>query len=179
MTRVISIITTFVVVCAVGCATAPKSSGEQQALTNQANATLASMTTRDPGLHDLLARSAGYAVFPGIDKAAWGVGGAWGRGVLYEGGVPRGFVQLTQASFGFQGGAQQLSELVVFSSNDALNKLKAGKFELGGNLSAIAITTGAAAAARFANGVAVFQLPKAGLMVEASVAGQRLDYSGT
>jgi len=178
MTRLISFITTFLVVCAVGCATAPKSGGEQQALINDANATLASMTTRDPGLHDLLARSAGYVVFPGIGKAAWGVGGAWGRGVLYENGQPHGFVQLTQASFGFQGGAQKLAELIVFSSNDALNNLKGGKFELGGNLSAVVVTTGAAAAARFANGVAVFQLPKGGLMVEASVAGQRLDYSG-
>jgi len=179
MTRLISFITTFLVVCAVGCSTAPKSSGEQQALTNQANATLAEMTSRDPGLHDLLARSAGYAVFPGIGKAAWGVGGAWGRGVLYEQGQPRGYVQLSQASFGFQGGAQKMAELVVFSSRGALDNLKGGKFELGGELSAVAITTGAAAAARFANGVAVFQLPKAGLMVEASVAGQRLDYSGT
>ena len=34
-------------------------------------------------------------------------------------------------------------------------------------------------ASMFANGVAVFQLPKTGLMVEASVAGQKLDYQGT
>ena len=179
MTRIITLVTTFLVGCAVGCSTAPKSSGDRQALISKANATLAQMVARDPGINDLLNRSAGYVVFPGIGKAGLGVGGAYGRGVLYEHGRPEGYVALTQGSFGLQAGAQSLAELIVFSDNNALAKLKGGKFELGGELSAIAITTGAAAAVRFANGVAVMQLPETGLMVEASVAGQKLDYQGT
>lgn len=178
MTRLISFITTVLVVCAAGCATAPKSTTDREALISKSNATLAQMVGRDPGINDLLNRSVGYVVFPGIGKAAWGVGGAFGRGVLYENGRPTGYVSLTQASFGFQAGGQSLAELIVFNTRDAVDNLKSGKFELGGNLSAVAITTGAAAAARFANGVAVLQMPKAGLMVEASVEGQRLEYQG-
>jgi lipid-binding SYLF domain-containing protein len=179
MTRIISLLASVLVVCAVGCATAPRSAGDRQALITQANATIAQMTARDPGLHDLLNRSVGYVVFPGIGKAGLGVGGAFGRGVLFQHGHPEGYVSLTQGSFGLQAGAQSLAELIVFNDRNSLDQLKAGKYELGGNLSAVVVTTGAAAAVRFANGIAVFQMPNGGAMVEASIEGQKLDYQGT
>ena len=52
-----------------------------------------------------------------------------------------------------------------------------GKAQLSGQLSAVAVTSGAAASTRFKNGVAVFSATKGGLMLEASVGGQKFGYS--
>ena len=43
-------------------------------------------------------------------------------------------------------------------------------------MSAVALTAGAAGAARFEGGVAVFQLPKGGLMAAAAINGQKLNF---
>ncbi len=160
----------------VGCATAPKTVEEQQSLETRAGATLRDMTARDAGLQDLLDHSAGYAVFPDIGKAGFWVGAAWGRGILYQNGKFAGFVQLSQGSFGAQIGAQSMAELIVFQDLNALERLKAGTFELGADASAVALTTGAAASARFNSGVAVFAMPRGGAMVELTVSGQKISY---
>ncbi len=159
-----------------GCATAPRTVSERQSLEARALATVGDMNARDPGLHDLLAHSAGYAVFPDIGKAGFAVGAAWGRGVLFDHGVADGYLQLTQGSFGAQIGAESAAELVVFRDQYAIDRLKAGTFQLGADASAVALTAGAAAEARFADGVAVFEVPLGGAMVELSVSGQKLSY---
>jgi len=169
---------TFTMVALAACATAPSTTTSRQNLELRARATVQEMTNRDPGLQALLDHSAGYAVFPDIGKAGVVVGGAFGRGVLFEHGGSSGFVSLTQGSVGAQLGGQTLSELIVFHDQFALDRLKAGSFELGANVSAVAITTGAAASARFADGVSVFAIPRGGLMAEISVSGQKLSYQG-
>ena len=133
----------------------------------------------DPGMEQFLNKAAGYAMFPSIGKAAWIVGGAYGKGILYEKGTMTGYVDMSQASVGLQGGAEDYSELVVFDTPEALARLKDSKFEAGANLSAVALKEGASSAAKFQDGVAVFTASKAGLMVEASVSGQKFRYSPT
>ena len=44
------------------------------------------------------------------------------------------------------------------------------------NASAVAIKTGAAAAAKYEDGVAVFTMPRRGLMAEASIGGQKFTF---
>ena len=51
-----------------------------------------------------------------------------------------------------------------------------GNFEFGAQASAIAVTAGASADAAYSDGVAVFTLPKGGLMYEASIAGQKFGF---
>jgi len=177
MTKLITTLTSLMVALA-ACATAPSTTASRENMESRARATVREMTARDPGLQDLLTHSAGYAVFPEIGKAGFVVGGAFGRGVLFEHGGPNGFVSITQGSFGAQLGGQTLSELIVFRDRYAVDRLKAGSFELGANMSAVAITTGAAASARFTDGVTVFTLPRGGLMAEISVSGQKLSYQG-
>ena len=175
MKKLITILAT-TMFAVLGCATAPKTVGDRQRLETRAQATLQEMLAHDPGLHDLLADSAGYVVFPEIGKGGVGVGAAWGRGMLFERGQPVGFVELSQASVGAQLGGQTIAELVVFRDRYSIEQLKAGQYQLGTNASAVALTTGAAASAPFADGVAVFTLPRGGLMVEISVSGQKLSY---
>ena len=121
------------------CATAPRTADDKVDLYVQADQTLGSMRSRDPGLNELLHRSAGYVVFPSIGKGAFVAGGAYGRGILYENGQRRGFVELNQASIGAQIGAQTFSELIVFTNPLDVSKLKMGDFSLGANVSAIVL----------------------------------------
>jgi lipid-binding SYLF domain-containing protein len=158
------------------CATAPRTDSARQNLEASAEATLESMRTRDPGLRDLLGSSAGYVVFPDIGKGGAVVGAAYGRGILFEHGRPAGYVELNQGSIGAQLGGQSFEELIVFHDRDAVDRLKAGTFELGANASAVALTAGAAAGTTFRDGVAVFTVPRGGLMAELSISGQKLNF---
>ena len=159
-----------------GCATAPKTASEQQALVQRAQATVQTMVARDPSLQQVLNMSVGYAVFPDIGKAGFIAGGAHGRGVVFEQGRVTGFVNLTQGSVGAQIGAQSFAELVVFRDPNALTRLKLGQFSLAANASAVAITAGAGASATFRSGVAVFVMPRGGAMAELSVGGQQINF---
>ncbi|MCI0366096.1 MAG: hypothetical protein L0Y44_03460 [Phycisphaerales bacterium] len=114
-------------------------------------------------------------MFPTVGKGGAGVGGAFGRGVVYELGEIIGFTSLTQASFGLQLGGQTYSELILFDQ-PALQRFKRGEFSLSAQASAVAVTAGAAANARFQNGVMVFTLGQKGLMYEASVGGQKFSF---
>jgi lipid-binding SYLF domain-containing protein len=158
------------------CATAPKTEAGRQSLEARAAATLDSMRARDPGLQSVLDSAYGYAVFPDIGKAGVVVGAAYGRGILYEHGRPSGFVELNQGSIGAQLGGQTFSELIVFRDRLGVDTLKAGRFTLGANASAVALTAGAAASAEFTDGVAVFTMPLGGLMAELTISGQQLNY---
>ena len=146
-------------------------------LVDEARQTVALYGKTDPGLDSFLQRSVGYVVFPGIGKGGLGIGAAHGTGILFEKGAPVGKVTLNQVSIGAQAGGQEFSEIVFFEVPKTLAELKQGKAQLSGQLSAVALTSGAAANARFKNGVAVFTATKGGLMLEAAVGGQKFGYS--
>ncbi|MDA0838421.1 MAG: YSC84-related protein [Planctomycetota bacterium] len=117
---------------------------------------------KDPSIKEVFKKANGYAVFPNVAKAGIGIGGAVGKGQLFEGEKLLGTTTLKQASFGLQLGGQTYSEIIFFETSAALEKFKQGKFELGAQVSAVAITTGAAAGAQFNNGIAVFTMTKKG-----------------
>jgi lipid-binding SYLF domain-containing protein len=159
------------------CATAPKTDPERRALEANADTTLRSMIARDPGLRDVLRRSVGYAVFPEIGAGGFLVGGAYGRGIVYEGGKKTGFVELNQASLGAVLGGQTFAELIVFNTPEGLRQLRDGEYNVTGQASAVVLKSGAAAATQFGDeGVGVFVMPRGGAMIDVSVAGQRLNY---
>jgi lipid-binding SYLF domain-containing protein len=115
-------------------------------------------------------------VFPTVGKGAVGVGGAYGKGVLYENGTPVGYCDLSQASIGLQLGGQGYTEIIAFENQDALNRFKSGNFAFDAQATAVALKSGAGANAKYANGVAVFTMDEAGLMYEASIGGQKFSY---
>ena len=160
----------------VGCATAPTTEAKRASLQTSAQATIQAMTARDPELATLLNHSYGYAVFPTIGKAGVVAGAAFGRGVVYRQGQLVGFAALNQGSLGAQLGAQTFSELIVFVDPQSLTRLQSGNFSIGANASAVALTAGAARTVRFVNGVAVFVMPRGGLMAELSISGQQINY---
>ncbi len=134
------------------------------------------MEARQPGLHELVASSAGYAVFPNIGAGGAIVGGAFGKGILFEHGHPTGYVELKQGSVGAQIGGQTYSELLLVRDHYDIDRLKAGEFRMGADASAVVLNSGAAASDRFAEGSTVFVLPRGGLMAGVSIAGQQINY---
>jgi lipid-binding SYLF domain-containing protein len=158
------------------CATAPASREDRQALVAEAAARLQQMRAEDPSLEGLVKRSHGYAVFPNVGKAGLGVGGAYGRGVVYERGQHIGYSDVSQGSVGLQVGAQSFSELLVFENKAALDRFKAGRFDFAADASAVVLKSGVATNANFVDGVAVVVQPIGGAMVEAAIGGQQFTY---
>ena len=138
----------------------------------------------------------GYAVFPTIGKGGFGIGGAYGKGRVYEKGGYVGDCSMKQATVGFQLGGQSFSQIVFLEDPRAFREFTSGRFEFAAEASAVAITAGAGARAGTAGasagasagrndakvvgsyhkGMAIFTVAKGGLMYEASVGGQKFSY---
>ena len=159
-----------------GCSTAPKTAEGKVELTSKVQTAKENAIKSDAGLKKFFDEAAGYAVFPTVGKGAIGVGGAYGKGQLYEGGQLAGYCTLTQASIGLALGGQAYTELIFFETQAALDRFKTGNFAFAAQASAVALKSGASANAKYTDGVAVFTMSEAGLMYEASVGGQKFNY---
>jgi lipid-binding SYLF domain-containing protein len=160
-----------------GCKTAPKTEGDAVKLSANADAAIAAYKGQDSSLQALLDKSVGYAVFPDIGKAGWFVGGSYGKGQVYtQDGKMIGYADITSVSAGFQWGAQDFSELLVFMKQGDFDSFKTGDFSVGANVSAVALTAGAAGTTDPSKGVIAFVDTKGGLMAEAAVGGQRMRF---
>jgi lipid-binding SYLF domain-containing protein len=162
---------------AVGCSTAPPSDTGKEQLHNDAQASTKDFMAQDPGLQQFLSNSYGYAIFPTVGKGAVGVGGSFGRGEVYVNGQRIGYCDITSATVGAALGGQDQSELIAFQNQDALNQFKTGNFAFDADVSAVAIHSGAAASAKYEKGLAVFVMAKGGLMANASIGGQKFNFS--
>jgi lipid-binding SYLF domain-containing protein len=159
-----------------GCSTAPASREDKAALVAEAAARLKQMSAEDPALGALVKRSHGLSMFPNVGKGGLGVGGAYGRGVVYERGQHVGYSDVTQGSVGLQVGGQSFSELLLFENKAALDRFKAGQLSFGADASAVVMKSGVATNANFVNGVAVVISPIGGAMLEAAIGGQQFTY---
>jgi lipid-binding SYLF domain-containing protein len=144
----------------------------------------------------LFDKAYGYAVFPTIGKAGVGLGGAFGKGHVYEKGKYIGDTSMTQVSVGWQLGGEGFSQIIFFEDKRALDEFKKGNFEFSAEASAVAITaaaggqattTGSSAGAsagqhdakavgKYHKGTAIFTVAKGGLMYQATVAGQKFTF---
>lgn len=160
-----------------GCAVAPTSEADRADLENRASATVERFRSIDTAMNKHFFTTAkAWAVFPTVAKGGMGVGGAYGRGVLFEGGNVVGYCDLSQGSIGFQLGGQAYSQIIFFENAAAVSQFKSGSMEFAAQASAVAAAADASANAAYDNGVAVFTLASKGLMYEASIGGQRFDY---
>jgi lipid-binding SYLF domain-containing protein len=160
----------------VGCSTAPKTYVDRRTLEHEAEQTIARFKEEDPSMQDRFNEAWGWAVFPTVGKGAIGVGGAYGKGILYEGGQMVGYCDLSQGSVGFALGGQAYSELIFFRHDSALNAFKEGTMAFAAQASAVAAKAGASTDADYESGVLVFTMAKGGLMYEASIGGQKFSY---
>ena len=142
-------------------------------------------------------KSYGYALFPTIGKGGIGVGGAHGSGRVYAKGAHTGDASMTQLTIGLQFGGQAYSQIIFFEDKRAFDEFTSGNFEFSAQAAAVAITAGASVQAgttgpsatasgtrdhakyrgRYYKGMAVFTVAKGGLMYEATIGGQKFEYS--
>jgi len=152
---------------------------------------------KSPAVQPFFNNCYGYAVFPTIGKGGLGIGGAYGKGQVYQGGNVTGISSLVKVSIGFQAGGQAFSEIIFFQDKRAYDEFTGGEFAFDAGVSAVAITagvqaqaggkgasagasagpgTGVQATASYQKGMAVFVHAKGGLMYEAAVGGQKFNF---
>src|SRR6267142_3019077 len=110
------------------------------------------MNVRDKAIpKELLDKAEAIAVFPGVIKAAFIIGGRGGQGVISRrvkgGWSAPAFFNLSGGSFGAQIGAQKTDYVLLIMNEDGIHGLLKDKFELGGEVSVAAGPVGREAAA--------------------------------
>ena len=152
---------------------------------------------KSPAVMPFFETAYGYAVFPTVGKGAIVVGAAYGKGKVYRGETATGTATLVKMTIGYQFGGQAFSEIIFFEDQRAYTEFTSGIFEFDANASAVVITAGAQAQAgsmgttagasagpatgtqagtSYHKGMAVFVHAKGGLMVEASIGGQKVTF---
>jgi lipid-binding SYLF domain-containing protein len=159
-----------------GCASAPQTRTESRDLLVRADEAIESMVAQDQTLRGVLDEVYGYAVFPRIAEGAFLIGGAAGVGVLYEEGEPVGFLTMNHGTVGAQVGGQAFTEIVVFQTREAVERVKAGNFDLTANAGVTVITAGSAARTHTESGTHVYIDDEDGLMAGVSVGGQTFGF---
>ncbi|QWX82802.1 lipid-binding SYLF domain-containing protein [Cellulophaga sp. HaHaR_3_176] len=135
------------------------------------------MVETDEGLKTFMDNSTAYVIFPNVGEGALIVGGASGNGVVYENGKAIGFADLKKLDIGLQAGGQSLSEVIFFETEEAFAKFKDDELTFSAEASAVILESGASKNANYSDGVVVFAMPKAGVMADLSVGGQKLSYN--
>lgn len=175
--RVVWTATLVMVAMLSACASKNPPTGESlDVLIREAEETVAMFKEKQPRTRRFFDEAYGYAVYPLVAKGAMGVGGANGRGLVYEQGKLVGYTTVTQATIGFQLGGQGYRELVFFQDKIDLDHFKQGNIEFDAQASAVAANAGVSADADYSKGVAIFTMERGGLMYEASLGGQGFSY---
>ena len=127
------------------------STGEQKRL-NDAGAVVTSLRGTENGIsEDLWQKADCVIVVPGMKKAAFVVGGEYGKGVMScrtsNGWSSPVFMELQKGSFGFQAGATEIDLVLLVMNHDAASKMLNSKVSLGADASVAAGPVGRAASA--------------------------------
>ena len=157
---------------------------------------------RIAGAGEFIDDAYGYAVFPSIGKGGIGIGGAHGKGSVYQGGERTGTVKMNQITYGLQLGGQVYSQMIFFRDERSYNDFTSGNFEFGAQATAVALTASATASTSTGgggntsagtdadsnnvsaenkqydgrSGMAIFTIAKGGLMYEATLGGQKFKF---
>jgi lipid-binding SYLF domain-containing protein len=142
------------------------------------DATLQEFYGRVRGGHALVRRAAGVLVFPRIYKAGIGIGGEYGEGVLLVRGRRVAEYNSVSASIGFQLGAQARSVIILFMTDEALDRFsRTDGWKIGVDGSVALITVGAGGSIdsdRIANPVVGFIFDNKGLMYNLTLEGTKI-----
>jgi lipid-binding SYLF domain-containing protein len=152
---------------------AQKEASVLQTLNSEVQAVLKRLQAEDPGLKELLEKAHAYAVFPSVGKAAAVIGGAFGKGEVFERGSLIGYAGLAQLTLGVQVGGDTFSEIIAFENKQALGRFKEGRWTFAANASAVLVKAGAAASVNYEKGAAVFVYSEGGMLLEAAIGTQK------
>jgi lipid-binding SYLF domain-containing protein len=154
-----------------------KAQADKEKILNDCKNAKAAFLKTDESMNSLFTKAYGYAIFPDVGKGGAIIGGAGGGGALYEKGKATGEAKMVQVDVGAQVGGQAYREVIFFESKDAFDRFKENKIEFSGQASAVAVKSGASANVKYREGVAVYTQEISGLMLEASIGGQKFTYN--
>jgi lipid-binding SYLF domain-containing protein len=166
-----------ILVVLAGCSTAPKKTEARAVLSAEVNEAVAIFKAQDPTIQSFFDNSYGYAVLPKVTKGAFWFGVAGGRGQVFKQGQMAGYCKMGQATLGFSFGGEFFREILFFRQVQDLDRFISGEYTLSAQVTGTAVTVGAAAKADYKDGMAVFVMADRGLMVDASLGGQKFSYS--
>ena len=149
---------------------------QQQKEETAVQVTIASFKKADPTMKIYFDNAYGYAVFPSVGKGGYFLGGGYGKGKVFEQGDFVGHSRIVNLTVGAQIGGQSYSEIIFFKNKAALDDFKTGNYEFAAQASAVFVTQGASKDHHYNSGVAVFTMPKAGAMAEATIGGQKFSF---
>ena len=150
--------------------------GEGDRLQARAAAAIVKVKTNRERSQSYFDAAYAYAVWPGITRIAFGFGGAYGRGIVFEQGEATGTVSYWQFSSGIQAGAKNMVLVLFFKDKEALEDLKSGKIQFLGQAGVDVVTVSASGTPAYAEGVAIIPLTNLGLMAEFSASGVKFGY---
>ncbi len=154
-----------------------KAQDDKEKTLNDCKSAKSAFIKTDPSMSNLFSDAYGYAIFPDVGKGGAIVGGAGGGGALYKKGEAIGTAKMMQVDVGAQVGGQAYREVIFFENKDAFDRFKENKIEFSGQASAVAVKSGASANVKYREGVAVYTQEISGLMLEASIGGQKFKYN--
>lgn len=117
---------------ATGCTTTTTASDTDRAakrreIESGADETLSRVYANARGSRELASRARGILIFPRVLSGGLGIGGEYGDGVLRSGGRSEGYYRVVGGSFGFQIGVQSQGIVLMFLTQDALDKFRSSK----------------------------------------------------
>jgi lipid-binding SYLF domain-containing protein len=130
----------------------------------------------DPGLTKFFDKAAGYAILPSVGEGGFIIGGQRGDGLVYEKDKLVGKVTMSEVSLGAQVGGGSFAELIFFETPEALKDFQQSQWVMSAKAKAAVAASGVAENAKYDQGVAIFTLPKSGVMVAAALGGQKFKY---
>jgi lipid-binding SYLF domain-containing protein len=169
-----------------GCTTTPASSeatpeanaGRRQSLDADVNATLARLFATVHGSRELVAKARGVLLFPSVIAAGFWFGGQYGQGALRIGGETSGYYSIAAASFGLQIGAQSKAIIMLFMTQQALDKFARSLGWAAGVDATVAVlqvgASGNIDTSTALSPVEAFVLTNAGLMAGVSLEGTKI-----
>ena len=136
-------------------------------------ATLNRLWSESPEAKDLYDSAYGYATF-NILKVSLGVTGGGGQCVAVEKSTAkRTYMRMGTGGLNFGAGGQLYQLVFLFEGQSTFKNFVNNGWEAGASANAVAGTAGANAGTTFINGVAVYQLTEAGLMLQLDISGTK------
>jgi lipid-binding SYLF domain-containing protein len=131
-----------------------------------------------PVARDLAKKAKGILIFPSVVKAGIGVGGEYGEGALRVGGRSVAYYNTAAASIGFQIGVQSRAEVLMFMTQEALDRFRASDgWEVGVDGSVAVVKVGVAGEIdtnTISDPVIGFVFGEQGLMANLSLEGAKI-----
>jgi lipid-binding SYLF domain-containing protein len=105
----------------------PASAASASDLIRSSDTALENLYSNEPNTKMLGQQAKAILIFPKIVKAGFIVGAQTGDGVLFEGGLPTSYYNISSASYGLQAGVQSFSYALFFMTDSALSYLSSSQ----------------------------------------------------